>query len=371
MRKCGKLMLVGVLLVILISVATYSAFIKNKRNVFNGNYYCLVVETTQGENKTYFNYYDSDFKLLHQEKIPYSEFVSTNIDRMSVEDNKLYCAPVDGDWEGKNDLLTINLKNGELENRIHLPDELDLDKYVTVQDGEVYVNSNLNGDSYICRVDTDGNVAAYRKVKNETLDEMIVEGNRLYSFNYSEEGENPKLYIFDRRNLKTIDVIELNCSDGLHPFAWEGNIFFLASSVDNEQELIMGKYVVEENRVDYHNVDKSIEKAYSSLTQPILVNGELWFVALTTDGQSSLYRYALNTGKVKIIEMDAANIVQIAVDGTTMYALINDKSDNVENAYIQEFDVSSSEPVFKSQYSIATQKDNNKLYYAAGFFFNK
>ncbi len=54
-----------------------------------------------------------------------------------------------------------------------------------------------------------------------------------------------------------------------------------------------------------------------------------------------------------------------------MYALITDQQDNCENAHIKEFDVSSSEPVFKSQYSIATQKDNNKLYYVAGFFFNK
>lgn len=366
MSKSTTIILTGLLSVIIISIAISCLQIKNQTDVVNDDYFCMVIETTQGENRTVFSYYDENFDLLYQSEIPYSEYVCANIDRICVEKDKLYCAPVDGDWEGKNDLITINLANGMLESKTHLPDELDLDKYITAKDGEVYVNSNVNDDSYICKVDKEGSVTAYIKVNNETLGEMIVEDDRLYSFNYSEEGENPKLYIFEKNDLEKIDVIEMNCADGLHPFVWQGNIFFLTSDIDNEKSLLIGKYNIKENIMDYQKVDESYGYSYSSLTEPIFVNGELWFVASTEDGKCSLYKYGLETGEVKKSTMESSGIKQIAVSGNNLYALVDDEADS-KNIYIQKYDVAGAKHALIAQYNVATQSNRRELYYGAGF----
>lgn len=367
MRKYNKLILVGALSVILLFTLIYSSQIKNKTEVFNDDYSCMVIETTQEKNRTVFSFYDEKFKLSYQNEIPYSEYVSANIDRICVEGDKLYCAPVDGDWEGKNDLLTIDLVNGMLVNKTHLPDELDLDKYITVKDGEVYVNSNVNGDSYICKVDTEGSVASYIKVDNETLGEMVVEGDRLYSFNYSEDGEKPKLYIFGKNDLKKIGVIEMNCADGLHPIVSDGNVFFLTNDIDNEKSLLIGKYNIKENKIDCQKIDESYGSGYSHLTQPVSANGELWFVASTEEGLCSLYEYELETGEVKKSLMDSTNIIQIAFSGNNLYALVDDEEENTDRIYIQKYDITRAEPALIAQYNVTTQSKRKELYYGAGF----
>ena len=294
----------------------------NNQNMPPSEEYAIgVVRTISSKNNSDILYFNEDLEQVGSTNYKYASMGQLFYDAV-VFDGALYIIPQgqankkDAKTILQQDLTTFELKN-------YFLDQIAL-YGVSVDATAVYVANNLNGKSFVNRIDKDNGT-----VKTATFDSAYVSALCVYNgylYVFSDDilgaGKRCSMYCLEADTLTQIDVIDIsNFGNSVYSaLGIEDAIYFLPfENSTGDFNHIVGIYNTltgEMDLIDFHKITHHILNFENKLyaTHGNLVTGE----------GTELSVYQMNTGEIATYDLDIWP-GQIAIHGNSLYVMGKDQ----------------------------------------------
>lgn len=170
----------------------------------------IVVESDPGENKSFFNVYDSNLNLKSKLSTKHS-VIGTNGQALAINDNKAYITMQnDNSYKGSDELLVYSLKDFKEENIDLKSTKADA---LLVDDKYVYTSFNWDEGVFIYRQNKDGSNPVKKiidKDHNGVVTNMVKNDDKIYLIYQNMAEKCNYVRILSEKNLDTIDTIALD-----------------------------------------------------------------------------------------------------------------------------------------------------------------
>ncbi len=150
-------------------------------NSFTGDFELAVITTSSSVERSTVNYFSDGLKLLGSNSYEYAEFGTHFTQPQYTDDNFVYIIPK-GLSKYHNTKKIIGLNLGETKKDIVVNIDKSNIQSQAISDQYVFVASNLNGVSYLSRIDKETERLLDKEYKGEYLYLVIAYDNHIYAF---------------------------------------------------------------------------------------------------------------------------------------------------------------------------------------------
>lgn len=360
------------ILILLCVVAAVLGFgCKANNKPYNPDYDFAVIESTGAKEQSIITYYDQDFNRINKQKVPYGG-MTDRFSLATVYDGSMFATP-EGREDGIGTHLSIkmDLQTGEIKELDH-GENLNGEKFSTVDQERIFVNTNLNGDTYLGYYDTKTNQSKSITLKNIVLTDMVTDENYLYAFGQEDRYRTAsgslsgQIYFFDKETLQMVDQKDLG---GFYSMVfatiYEGDLYFPLQNVETEVSSLC-KFNTEtgektlidfpNNLTDFSNILVYQDQIY--ISQGCVVTGEGKTVVV----------YDPKKGTMKTAEFDH-DLSQIEIKHDTLYAL--DYNSDLGEAKLYKYKINGQKFSPIGSTDVYTKKGSTLPYFYVGCFFVK
>lgn len=276
-----------------------------------------VVRTISSKDDSEILYFNEDLEQVGSTSYKYAAMGQLSYSAV-VFDGSLYIVP-QGQANKKNEKTILQQDLTTFEQKEYFLDQVAL-YGISVDSAAVYVANNLNGQSYVSRIEKEDNT-----VKTVTFDKEYV--SIVYAYNgllyvFSDElrsaGKRSSLYCLDAETLAQIDVVDISAlgSAVYSVIGVEDTLYFLpVENSRGDSNHIVGLYntsTKETDSIDFHKIVYHILNIGDKL---YVTHGDL-----ITGVGSELSVYQMGTGEITTYDLEMWP-GQIAVHGNSLYVM--------------------------------------------------
>lgn len=343
----------------------------DNQSKYNATYDFAVIETTGEENESIVSYYDQELNRINQQVLPYGGLTDSFTPAIISKDT-LYASP-EGleNGEGLCLSLGVDLNTGKVREFQH-PKRYEGEKNQAVDKKRIFVNTNLNGNSFLSYYDTETEQSKDVTLKETVLGHMAVDTKYLYAFgednkHLTAEGDPcTQIYVFDKETLKKVKQKDLGAVYSMvFSLVYDNQLYFPAYDEIKETSALC-RYDAATGALKMINFPKQ-QSDFSN----ILVNRDKLYIAhgsVVTGQGKVLTIYDPKNNKMKEAEF-SHNLSQIVIKHDNLYALDNDP--NTETAKLYKYKMSNDKFSLIGSADVYTKKGSKNPYFYIGSFFVK
>lgn len=293
----------------------------NQAAPISEDYAIGVVRTISSKDDSDILYFNEDLEQVGSTSYQYAAMGQLSYSAV-VFDGSLYIVP-QGQANKKNEKTILQQDLTTFEQKEYFLDQVAL-YGISVDSAAVYVANNLNGQSYVSRIEKEDNTVKTATFDREYVSNVYAYNGLLYVFSdeLRSEGKRSSLYCLDAETLAQIDTVDISDlgSAVYSVIGVEDTLYFLpVENSKGNSNHIVGLYNIstkETDLIDFHKIVYHVLNIGNTL---YVTHGDL----ITGEG-TELSVYQMDTGEITTYDLGMWP-GQITVYGNSLYVMGKDQ----------------------------------------------